>query len=88
MKLVYKLLALEILVAGYVFLFLREIISDPFLYGRLLALFLGGTVMALFAQGPQYGTIDPISTRSVMIALGVLVMGTSVVWAFAIRGHT
>jgi hypothetical protein len=87
MKLAYRLLALQVLVAGYVLFFRREIISAPFLYGRLLALFIFGTVMALFIQGPQYGTTDPISTRPVMIALGVVVMGASVLWAFVIKGH-
>ena len=87
MKLAYRLLMLEVLVAGYVLLFFGEIMSAPGIYGRLVALFLGGTVMALFVQGPQFGTIHPVSTRPVMIALGVLLMGTSLLWGFAIRGH-
>ena len=88
MKIPYRALALEALVGGYVLLFFREIISEPFLYGRLLALFVVGTITALFVQGPQYGTIDPISTRPLMVVLGVIIMGASLVWTFAIRGHT
>ena len=88
MKIPYRALALEALVGGYVLVFFREIISEPFLYGRLLALFVWGTIMTLFVQGPQYGTIDPISTRPLIVVLGVLIMGASLVWAFAIRGHT
>ena len=88
MKLGYRLLVLAALTVGYVVLFLHEIITAPFLYGRLLAMFIGGTIMALFMQGPQYGTIDPISTRPVWIGLGVIIIGASLLWAFAIRGHT
>ncbi len=87
MKLVYRLLAFQILVAGYVLLFRQEFISAPFLYGRLLALFIFGAVIAFFVQGPQYGTIDPISTRTVMIVVGVVVMGVCVLWSLVIRGH-
>lgn len=87
MKIPYRALALEAMVGGYVLVFFREIISNPFIYGRLLALFAGGTIMALFVQGPQYGTIDPTATRPLMVALGVIMMGTSLVWTFAIRGH-
>jgi hypothetical protein len=88
MKFAYRLLLLEALAVGYVVLFLHEITSAPFLYGRLLAMFVGGTAMALFMQGPQYGTIDPISTRPVWVGLGVVVMGASLLWTFALRGHT
>jgi len=83
----YKLLALELLIAGYFFLFFDGITSEPFGYGRLLGVFVGGTVMAIFMQGPRYGTIDPISTRPIWVALGVVIMGTSVVWGFALKGH-
>ena len=88
MKLAYKLLILEVLVAGYVLVFLRQIMSAPFLYGRLAVMFVVGTAMALFMQGPQYGTIDPISTRPLWVALGLIIMGASLLWAFVIRGHT
>ena len=87
MKLSYKLLTLPVLVAGYVLLFLGQFTSAPLIYGRLLAFFLGGAVLALFVQGPQYGTIDPVSTRPIMIGLGVVMMGASLAWAFAIRNH-
>lgn len=87
MKLAYRLLTLEALLAGYVLLFLDEILSAPLVYGRLVALFLMGTVLALFVQGPQFGTIHPVSTRPVAIALGVLIMGASLLWGLAIRGH-
>jgi hypothetical protein len=88
MKLGYRLFVLEALAVGYALLFLHEIVTAPFLYGRLLAMFIGGTAMALFMQGPQYGTIDPISTRPVWVGLGVIIMGASLLWAFVIRGHT
>ena len=87
MRLGYKLLAFQVLVAAYVLLFLRQLASAPFAYGRLLAFFLVGAVMAFFVQGPQYGTIDPVSTRPLVIGLGVLIMGASVGLAFAIRNH-
>ena len=87
MKLGYKLLTLQVLVAGYVLLFLGQLVSAPFLYGRLLALFLMGGIVALFVQGPQIGTIDPVSTRPLMVGLGIIVMGASLVWALAIRNH-
>jgi hypothetical protein len=87
MKFAYRILALEALAVGYVLLFLKEIISAPLLYGRLVAMFVGGTAMALFMQGPQYGTIHPISTRPVWIGLGVIIMGASLLWAFAIKGY-
>ncbi len=88
MKLGYRLFVLEALAVLYALLFLHEVLTAPFLYGRLLAMFIGGTAMALFMQGPQYGTIDPISTRPVWIGLGVIIMAASVLWAFVIRGHT
>ena len=53
MKLGYRLFVLEALVVGYVLLFLHEITTAPFLYGRLLAMFIGCTAMALFMQGPH-----------------------------------
>lgn len=87
MKLGYKLLALELLIVGYFILFFHQIVSEPFGYGRLLGLFVGGTVMAIFMQGPTYGTIHPVSTRLIWAALGVVIMGTSVVWGFALKGH-
>jgi hypothetical protein len=87
MKLGYKLLTLQVLVAACVLLFLGQFASAPLIYGRLLAFFLLGVVMALFVQGPQYGTIDPVSTRPIMIGLGVVMMGASLVWAFVIRNH-
>lgn len=87
MNLGYKLLAFQALAVGYVLLFLGKFASAPFLYGRLLVFFLMGAGMAIFVQGPQYGTIQPISTRPVMIALGVVLMAASLLWGFAIRDH-
>ena len=87
MKPAYRLVTVEVLIIGYVLIFLREIISEPFLYGRLVALFLGGTIMAFFMQGPQYGNIDPISTCPVWVGLGVLIMGAGLLWGFALKGH-
>jgi hypothetical protein len=87
MKPPYRFLALQALVLGYVLFFRAELISAPFLYGRLLLLFLAGTVVTLFVQGPQYGIIDPTSTRPLMVALGVVAMGASLLWSFVIRGH-
>ena len=87
MKFGYKLLALELLIAGYVVLFFRQIVSEPFGYGRLLALFVAGTLIAIFMQGPTYGNIQPISTRAIWATLGVVIMVMSVVWGFALKGH-
>ncbi len=87
MKLGYKLLTFQVLVVAYVLLFLSQFASAPLIYGRLLAFFLVGAAFAVFVQGPQYGTIDPVSTRPIMIGLGVLMMGASLLWAFVIRNH-
>ena len=87
MKIVYKIVALEVLFGGYVFLFLKEIMEEPFLWGRLVVFFLLGAVMALFMQGPQYGNIHPVSDRPVCIALGTLIMGASLLWGLVIKGH-
>jgi hypothetical protein len=84
---IYKLLLLEALIGGYVLLFLGPIVAAPLLYGRLLALYVAGTAVALFVQGPQYGTIDPISTRPLMVGLGVLLMGACLLWSFVLRSH-
>jgi hypothetical protein len=88
MKLGYKFLALELLALGYFLLFFHQIVSDPVgIYGQLLALFVGGTVMAIFMEGPSYGTTHPVSTRPIWAALGGVIMGASVVWGFALKGH-
>ncbi len=87
MKLGFKLLGFQALVVGYVLLFFSQIVSAPFGHVRLLVLFVIGAVMVFFTQGPQYGTIEPISTRPLMIALGVIVMAVSHVWGLAIRNH-
>ena len=87
MKLGFKLLGFQALVIGYILLFFRQFASAPFVYGRLLVFFVIGAAVAFFTQGPQYGTIQPVSTRPLMIALGVVVMGASLVWGFAIRNH-
>ena len=88
MKLGYKFLSLELLALGYFLLFFRQIVSEAFgIYWQLLALFVGGTVMAIFMEGPTFGTVHPVSTRPVWAALGTMIMGASVVWGFALKGH-
>ena len=95
MKLLYKILMLLALLTGYVLLvcyassvpFARDFNSMPSVYARLFTMFLAGAVTALFVQGPQYGTIDPISSRPIWVILGVLLMGGSLLWTLAIRGH-
>ena len=88
MKVGYKFLALELLALGYFLLFLRQIVSEAFsIYLQLLALFVGGTVMAIFMEGPSFGTIHPVSTRPIWAALGTVIMGASVTWGFALKGH-
>ncbi len=82
-----KLLTFEILIVAYVLLFLGQLGSAPLIYGRLLAFFLMGAIFAFFVEGPRYGTIDPISTRPIMIGLGTVIMGASLPWAFAIKNH-
>ena len=77
----------QALIVGYVFVFLGGFASAPFIYGRLLVFFVMGGAMAFFVQGRQYGTIQPISTRPIMIGLGVIVMAASLIWGFAIRNH-
>ena len=87
MKLAYRLVAFQALIAGYALLFFRQITLEPFVYGRLLALFLGGAVMAVLMQGESYGTIHPVSTRPIWLVLGIVVMGAILLWSFALRGH-
>jgi len=88
MKLGYRLLALELLALGYSLLFFHQIFSDPFgIYGQLLALFVGGAAMAIFMEGPSYGTTHPVSTRPIWATLGGVIMGASVMWGFALKGH-
>ena len=85
MKIPFRALALEALVGGYVLIFFKRIVAEPFAFARLLPLFVAGAVIALFVQGPQYGTIDPISTRPLMVVLGITLMGASLVLSFAVR---
>ena len=47
---------------------------------RPFLLFIIGDVLAVFIRGPIYGRLQPISTRPIMIILGVLLMAAPVVW--------
>jgi uncharacterized membrane protein YbaN (DUF454 family) len=87
MKLLYRIVGFQVVVLGYILLFLPELRSSPFVYGRLSVIFLAGAVMAFFAQGQQYGTLQPVSTRPIMVVVGVLLMGAGLVWGLTIRGH-
>ncbi len=87
MKPLYKILTFEALVVGYVLLAWDGIISAPFIYVRLLLMFLAGAINAVFVEGPTYGVIHPVSSRPVMIFVGVVLMGGSLLWSFALRGH-
>ncbi len=87
MNLLYKSLIFAGLVIGDVVFVLPGLKSAPSIYSRLFTLFIVGAVFAVFIEGPKYGTMQPISTRPIMIALGILVMGGSVLWAMMIRGH-
>jgi hypothetical protein len=55
-------------------------------YTRLAGIFVAGAVCTVFVEGTTIGTLQPISTRPVMIALGVLLMAASIVWLLALRG--
>jgi hypothetical protein len=87
MKPLYKILIFEALIGGYVLLFFRYLIADPITYGQPFVMFVASAFVAFFVQGPPLGVMPPTSNRGLMIALGVLVMVTSVVWTLAIRGH-
>jgi hypothetical protein len=82
-----KVLVLELLAVGYAVLFLHEIISSPRVYCLLLAMFGAGAAMTLFMEGPQYGTIDPISTRPAWVGLGLVIMGAALLFSFSIRSQ-
>ncbi len=92
MKLLYKTLMLLALARGYVLLACggSPVHSAPFVYARLFTMFLAGAVLALFVQGPEYGAIDPISSRpsapgpmrSTFIVLQVVVT-SFIVWKLA-----
>jgi hypothetical protein len=59
---------------GFYFLFAGAPALDT-LYGRKLAVIYGfGAVMALWFGGEPIGTLDPISLRSIFIALGAILM--------------
>jgi hypothetical protein len=89
LKLGFKFLALELLALGYFLLFFHQFLSDACgIYVQLLGLYVWGTVMALFMQGPIYGTTHPVSTRPIWATLGAVIMGASVVWGFALKGHS
>ena len=62
-----------------------EFSTAPRWYAELFVMYLFGAVMALY-MGEEIGKLPPIlSTRAVWIAAGVLLMGASLVWMFAIR---
>ncbi len=86
MKPLYKIVAFQVVVLAYVLLILRSVSSAPFVYARLFVIFLAGAIVAFFVQGPQYGTLQPISTRPIMILLGVVVMGAGLLWTISLRG--
>ncbi len=87
MKPLYKILTFEALAVGYVLLAWDGIISAPLIYGRLLFMFLAGAISAVFVEGPNYGVIHPVSSRPVMVFVGVVLMGGSLLWSFALKGH-
>jgi fumarate reductase subunit C len=87
MKPLYKLVAFQVVVLAYILLILRNFSSVPFVYARLFVIFLAGAVVAFFVQGPQYGTMQPISTRPVMVFLGAVLMGAGLLWTLSLRGH-
>ena len=86
MKPLYKVWILLVLAASFL-VFAPDFTDMPFVYARLLTMFLMGAVMTLFVQGPRYGTLDPISTRPVWMLLGVVLMGASLLWMLVLRGH-
>jgi hypothetical protein len=86
-KPLYRILLFEVLVGGDILLLWRGFTSAPTIYIRLFTIFVAGAVTALFVQGPVIGAMPPNSTRPLMVVLGVVLMGTSVVWTLAIRGH-
>ena len=87
MKPLYKILLFEALIGGYILIFFRTLIADPFIHGYPFALFVFSAVVTFFVQGPPLGMLPPTSTRPLMVALGALGMVTSAVWAFAIKDH-
>ena len=59
----------------------------PFrVYARLATIFIAGAICTVFVDGTTIGTLQPMFTRPVMIVIGVLLMGASVVWLLALRG--
>ena len=64
-----------------------DLMVAPFVYTRLFAMYAFGAVMALYFKGDEIGILQPISTRPVFIIVGVLLMGASLVWTLAIKGH-
>ncbi len=53
MKLGYKLLSQQLLIGAFILLLFHQVLSEPFLYGRLLGLFVGGAGMAHLMEGPR-----------------------------------
>ena len=52
---------------------------------RLAVMYIVGAYCAIFAEGTTLGTMQPISTRPVMIIVGVMMMGASLMWLLALR---
>ena len=84
----HKILILLGLIGGYGYLLIAcGFLAVPELFGRFFFMFLAGAVIALFGDGPSYGTMEPVSFRPICIIVGVMLMGAILVWTFAIKNH-
>ena len=80
----YKVAVLLGLVVGFV-LGCGEFSAVPRHYAEAFVMYLFGAVMALY-MGDEIGKMPPIlSTRAVWVAAGVLLMGASFAWMFALK---
>ena len=76
-----------VLLLPFLFILLGIRLDAPsYLIARLLPLFIAGTVFLIFVKGPTYGTIDPISTRPLMVLLGFLMMVVPTLFVFLLKG--
>lgn len=82
----HRIVILLVLIAVY-FLCCGDFTVAPTIYLRLFTMYVVGAGMALFSKGDQIGTLQPISTRPVLIIVGLLLMGAGFVWTLAIKGH-
>src|SRR6185295_10803457 len=72
----HKVLILLGLIGGYGYVLIAcGFLEVPTLFWRFFFMFVAGAVIALFGDGPSYGTMEPVSFRPICIIVGAMLMG-------------